>query len=51
MEQIIKQHNNLVAQELRRAEKGDFISLSDLLIAKEKIIKQQLAILNITNLN
>lgn len=36
----IKEHNYHVGQELRRAEKGDFISLTSLLIAKEKIIKE-----------
>jgi hypothetical protein len=36
----IKRHNHRVAWELRRAEKSDFISLTSLLIVKEKIIKE-----------
>jgi hypothetical protein len=36
----IKKHNYRVARELRRAEQGDFISLTSLLIIKEKIIRE-----------
>jgi hypothetical protein len=35
----IKKHNDLVKREFKRAKQGVPISLTDLLIAKEKIIK------------
>lgn len=36
----IKRHNYSVEQKLLRAEKNEFISLTDILISKEKIIKE-----------
>lgn len=36
----IRRHNNHVEQELKKAERGEFISLSNLLIAKEEIIRK-----------
>ena len=36
----IKKHNYFVEQKFIRSEKSEFISLTDILISKEKIIKE-----------
>lgn len=41
LEEDIRKHNKLVEEQFKKAEKGEIINLTDLMISQEKIIERQ----------